>query len=923
MPTSRRGQPYLVVDWPRALSGPSAPGFTVLPGNSPGEVNLTIHTPPLTAGDGPVAGDGRGVITGYASSINGVIVQHGPTLPIQRAVTGLPPLSTVAVLVWAYGFGGSITGRIGTQVGDVVIAPGVPIGPVGPSVPAWALVTGDATGEVRLSITAPPASLGDGPTGGDGLGLVTDYETSIAGGPLISRGATLPITVVSGGHTPGALVSAVVRTRGYEGRIGASGTASAAARVAPVTPVGPTAVGVTGGPGPNPGSIRIEITAPPSSVGDGPVGGDGAGIITDYRIGVGAGALISRGTALPIVVISEGHPEGELVPFTAQALGYGGRPGAVSSGSAYPMVTPVAPRAPSAPGFAAGPTSEAGQINVLIHTAPGFLGDGAAFGDGLGAITGYVTSINGVDVTHGPGLPVSRSVSDLTVGVPVPIVIWALGYAGRAGTAVSTTATALGVPAGPNLPTWATLTGLNPGEVMVQITAPSSDPGDGVLAGDDLGVVTDYEISINNGPLISQGTVLPITVTFGGYPEGATIASGIRVRGYGGRIGAVATGSAAAAVTPLAPRAPTAPGFTAGPGAQPGWINVLIDTAPSFIGDGPLHSDGLGAIVSYEASVNGGPFTGRGATLPISFNASGFPEGALIPVSVRAIGYGGRVGEVISTTAMATITPGLPTTPGADYGSGQEPGQVRIEIHSPPASLGDGPVYGDGLGVITGYVTRIGDVTYTHGAVLPISRLSSGHTEGVEVAMEWWALGYNGRPGLSGTAWVMPAVSPPYSLAGLVEEMSGYGLIDATTGRGLAVRGELPAWGPSVPGADFGPDDDAGEVFIEIHTAPTVQGSEPDDNVQSYVTRINGVTVTHNTTVLPIRRVVTGLPQGVPVEIRWWALGEQNRPGLIGVTSVFPRAAAATETIGLVDVTTGHGLVDQTTGHGLVLSIED
>lgn len=350
---------------------------------------------------------------------------------------------------------------------------------------------------------------------------------------------------------------------------------------------------------------------------------------------------------------------------------------------------------------------------------------------------------------------------------------------------------------------------------------------------------------------------------------------------------------------------------------------MLIHTAPAFIGDGPLHSDGLGAITGYEVSFNGGPFTARGLTLPISVNSSGHPEGAMIPVAVRAIGYGGRIGEVAEASAMATIQPSAPTAPGADYGAGVNPGEVRLAIHSPPGSLGDGPLFGDGLGVITGYVTRIGDVTYTHGAQLPINRLSGDHAEGAPVYMEWWALGHAGRPGLSGTALVLPAVSPPYSLVGLVEEISGHGLVDATTGSGLTVRGELPAWGPSVPGADFGPDDDAGEVFIEIHTAPTVQGSEPDDNVQSYVTRINGVTVTHNTTVLPIRRVVTGLPQGVPVEIRWWALGEQNRPGLIGVASAFPRPAPTTETIGLVDVTTGHGLVDQTTGHGLVLSVED
>lgn len=109
--------------------------------------------------------------------------------------------------------------------------------PAGPSAPIGAILTGDAPGQIKVQIAAPPAVLGDGPVQGDELGVVTDYLVSIAGGPFVSQGTTLPIEVVSGGHAEGAQIPAAYRALGFNGWPGALFVGSASAAVTPpVTP---------------------------------------------------------------------------------------------------------------------------------------------------------------------------------------------------------------------------------------------------------------------------------------------------------------------------------------------------------------------------------------------------------------------------------------------------------------------------------------------------------------------------------------------------------------------------------------------------------------------------------------------------------------------------------------------------------------
>lgn len=662
MPSSRRGQPFLVIDWLAQLVGPSAPGFTASIGSVPGSINLEIHTAPAVAGDGPTAGDGLGVITGYRSSVGGVVVTHPASLPITRLVTGLPLNSQVPIMVWALGYGGGDDRRLGTPAVDIVVTPGPTSDPVGPSVPAWAVFTGDQTGEIRVEITGPPSFPGDGPAVGDGLGVVTNYLVGIAGAPSTPRGSSLPITVVSGGHAQGAQVYVLIQALGFGGRPGAQATGSAAARVAPVAPVGPGAPpAFAAGQGPNPGEIQVVISTPPAFVGDGPVANDGAGVITDYEVSIANGPYVSRGPTLPITVVSGGHAEGVLVPVSVRARGYASRIGGVTTGSALPRATPLVARAPTVPGFSAGPTSEAGRINVFVHTAPSFVGDGPSFADGLGVITGYVTSVNGALVTHAATLPISRSADGLAIGVPIPVQVWALGYGGRVGAALSATAIALGVPAGPGVPVWELLTGTNPGEIRTRITAPPGDLGDGPLAGDDLGTITDYETQIAGGPWTSRGTSLPIDIVSGGFADGAIMEVSVRARGYGSRIGDIGTDMRSAGSSP---RAPGAPSVTAEVGSAPGSVRVTITAPPVFLGDGIATGDGLGFITDYQIGIAGGTLTSYGTTLPREVISTGHAPGAVVAVVVRALGYASRDG----TPFVGSVTIPIPVEPYVEAG---------------------------------------------------------------------------------------------------------------------------------------------------------------------------------------------------------------------------------------------------------------
>lgn len=141
------------------------------------------------------------------------------------------------------------------------------------------------------------------------------------------------------------------------------------------------------------------------------------------------------------------------------------------------------------------------------------------------------------------------------------------------------------------------------------------------------------------------------------------------------------------------------------------------------------------------------------------------------------------------------LPPAGPSIPGAAYGPGANPGETYLTINAPPDVWGDRFVQGDGLGVITGYRTRIAGILAVHDTtVLPITRVSGGHAEGVPVLHEWWALGFDGRPGQAGSALVYPAVTPPVivTIIGLVDRASGRGLVDRTSGRGFALLPETP-----------------------------------------------------------------------------------------------------------------------------------
>lgn len=139
----------------------------------------------------------------------------------------------------------------------------------------------------------------------------------------------------------------------------------------------------------------------------------------------------------------------------------------------------------------------------------------------------------------------------------------------------------------------------------------------------------------------------------------------------------------------------------------------------------------------------------------------------------------------IPTLGFGLLPPAGPSAPGFAAGPGIVPGEAGLTIHTMPASWGDGPVQGDGLGVITGYGSSIAGVSMDHAPSLPIERTVGGLAEGVPVPVLVWAYGHDGRIGAVASIAVYPAVTPPVSTTGLVEAVTGYGLFDAVTGRGL------------------------------------------------------------------------------------------------------------------------------------------
>lgn len=238
---------------------------------------------------------------------------------------------------------------------------------------------------------------------------------------------------------------------------------------------------------------------------------------------------------------------------------------------------------------------------------------------------------------------------------------------------------------------------------------------------------------------------------------------------------------------------PSIPDATYDPGPNPGEVSFSITDAPTSAGDGDIPGDGLGAITGYRSRIAGVLALHDTTSLPITRVSTGHAEGFPVVVEWWAIGSNDRAGAIGTAIVIPGASPIVPSVPGAEPVAGDDPGEVTISIVSPPSSFGDAVVQGDGLGVITNYVTRIAGVEVTHNTTtLPIVRTTGGHTEGVEVLIEWWALGSGGRAGQAGSALVYPAVTPPEveEIIGLVEQGSGFGLVDRASGRGLVILPE-------------------------------------------------------------------------------------------------------------------------------------
>lgn len=69
-----------------------------------------------------------------------------------------------------------------------------------------------------------------------------------------------------------------------------------------------------------------------------------------------------------------------------------------------------------------------------------------------------------------------------------------------------------------------------------------------------------------------------------------------------------------------------------------------------------------------------------------------------------------------------------------------------LEHHRSPTSLGDGPIAGDGEGVLTGYAVEINGVVTTYPPTLPRSGTSSGWSSDMPVQIAIWTIGYEGGP---------------------------------------------------------------------------------------------------------------------------------------------------------------------------------
>ena len=199
-------------------ASPGAPTWSAQPGPGAGQVSWSITAAPTDLGDGPIAGDRAGVLTGYAVEINGVVTTYGTALPRSGTSSGWSPDMPVQIAVWSIGYEGRTSSRLGT-----VIYPPAPA-ELGPSAPGWTPSVGDDPGEVQATIHTAPVYAGDGAVAGDDAGEIIGYAISI-GGVITTHGPGLPITRVSGGHPGGVPVPIIVWARGFGGRAGDRSTA--------------------------------------------------------------------------------------------------------------------------------------------------------------------------------------------------------------------------------------------------------------------------------------------------------------------------------------------------------------------------------------------------------------------------------------------------------------------------------------------------------------------------------------------------------------------------------------------------------------------------------------------------------------------------------------------------------------------------
>lgn len=111
---------------------------------------------------------------------------------------------------------------LGTLGAISAAGPGIPL-PAGPSAPSFALAQGVNAGEVTLTLTGAPSSLGDGAVFGDGLGVLTDYQYQYPGYAWTSLSSTaLGSWLLTDGLIPGEVLQVRVRALGTAGRTGAA-----------------------------------------------------------------------------------------------------------------------------------------------------------------------------------------------------------------------------------------------------------------------------------------------------------------------------------------------------------------------------------------------------------------------------------------------------------------------------------------------------------------------------------------------------------------------------------------------------------------------------------------------------------------------------------------------------------------------------